>query len=139
MIRARSICGAALDVGMTGEQGFRDDMWRIDHGIMEDWCSGGSLRSNVAVCMDDDCIGHCWREKVPVVGWYSFRSGESLGTSLLCRNANGGLKTAQLTPTRKKALSRPDGCIMQTINNSLLGFRDKSYCHGPNTINSRGC
>ena len=68
-------------------------MRMIDHGIMGDNGGGleycGALRSMIAVSMDDDCIQHCWRENVPVVGEDSLQVCASLGTSLLCRNANG--------------------------------------------------
>lgn len=35
MVKARSNCGAALDEGRAGEQGFRDGRQTIDHGMMK--------------------------------------------------------------------------------------------------------
>lgn len=46
MIKARSNCGAALDEGRAGEQGFRDGLQTIDHGILKAWCTGGALSVN---------------------------------------------------------------------------------------------
>ena len=42
-------------------------MQTIDHGIRKAWCTGGALRSMLAVCMDDDRIRPRWLEDSPVV------------------------------------------------------------------------
>ena len=100
------------------------DMRMIDHGIKGAlvylvYC--GALRSMIAVSMDDDCIRRCWRENVPVVGEDSLQRGLSLGTSLLCRNANGRIskRTANTRQREKQQKKRPylgrEGCSMQEI------------------------
>ena len=79
-------------------------MRMIDHGIMGGLVYCGALRSMIAVSMDDDCILRCWRENVPVVGEDSL---QSLGTSLLCRNANGGISKGPTHANAKKKIKGP--------------------------------
>ena len=66
-MEARSICGAALDQqrvrGEVKNKAIGKRCREYDHGILEAGCSGGALRSILAVSMDDACIGRLWALK----------------------------------------------------------------------------
>lgn len=63
MIKARSICGAALEESRIRLQ---VDMQTVDHGILEAGVLVGLFGQGLH-SMDDDCIRRRWLEDVPVI------------------------------------------------------------------------